>query len=357
MRNQRFITAATWFFLLLFPLHCLGQMENIQPVSERDHYRHPLQDRFYTENWNYHFVLDNGEFLSLTFAFSNLGVTSGSVVAQMTLSRPGLDPLIVKDELSQSSYSENPKTGVISMGADSISLNGNVTRLAFSKDGISADLTVRHLLPGFQVADGKTCINKEKGQFYTTFIEIPRADLEGTLTIKSLVKPVKGAGYMDHNYSNVLPTSYSSNWCSLRAFLKDYTISLLEFHFLPGAGGGRWALGYVADKEKLLGVSTNYEAAPVEIQGDKSCPIPAAFAVHFASGAIRIDGSFKSRDEYCCTQVLKDYNWAARKVLTPFVGNPLICRTRSNADLTLQLPDRTLHLEGPAYQGVVQLSN
>ncbi|MGA2402617.1 MAG: hypothetical protein ABSG91_13090, partial [Syntrophobacteraceae bacterium] len=91
-----------------------------------------MEDRFYTENWNYHVVLDTGEFLSLSFFLSNLGIISGSAGVQLTLSGPHCDPVIVKDELSLSQLNENRKAGTISIGSHSMTLKENLTRLIFS---------------------------------------------------------------------------------------------------------------------------------------------------------------------------------------------------------------------------------
>ena len=357
MKKAKVILAALWFLLIFIPFPCSAQPENIQPVSAQDHFSHPMEDRFYTENWNYHAMLDTGEFLSISFLLSNLGIISGTACVQLSLSSPHSDPVIVKDELSLSHLNEDRKAGTISIGSHSMTLEGNLTRLIFSKDGIKADLTIRPWIAGFQAGDGVTVIDKHKGQFYRTFIEIPRGDLEGALTVQGAARSVKGAVYMDHSISNVLPASYSSKWFSLRAFFPDYTVALLEFQYLPKAGGERWALGYVTDRNKVLGVSTGYRVDKSGAYQAKSCSAPANFAIGMSVGDIKLNGTFNTEELYCRTAVLDNYNWLARKVANSIAGNPVIFRFRSHADLLLTTPDRTSHLEGPAYSGIVSMGN
>lgn len=352
------VTAAAWLLVLIIPSLSPAQQVNVQAVSESDHFRHPMKDKYYTENWNYQVIQDSGELLSLSFSYSNLGVTSGSASVQFTLGRPGsAPPLTVRDEMNPSNYGENAQAGAILIGVHSIAVKDNVTRLIFSRKEVKLELTIHPWVSGFQVGDGVTMINKEKGEFYRTFIEIPRGDAEGTLTVQGVERPIKGAAYMDHTVSNILQIAYSSHWYSLRAFLQDYTVALLEFQYLPKAGGGRWALGYAANREKILGVSTDYKAEASGEYKDKSCTVPTGFAVQMSAGDILLNGSFQSREAYGCISVLESLNWVTRKLAGAFAGNPIVCRFLSNADLNLTIGNKAIHLEGPAYQGIVSMGN
>jgi len=357
MKKANVILAGLRFLLVFIPFQCYAQSGNIQPLIAQDHFSHPMEDRFYNENWRYHAILDTGEFLSVSFVLSNVGIISGSAGVQLSLSGPHFDPVIVKDELSLSDLKENRKAGTISIGSHSMTLKGNLTRLIFSKKGIKADLAIRPWIVGFQMGDGMTVINEDRGEFNRTFIEIPRGDLEGTLTVQGATRSVKGAVYMDHNVSNVLPTSYSSNWCSLRAFFPDYTVALVEFQYLPKAGGGRWALGYVTDRNKVLGISTGYRLDKSGAYKAKYCSTPTNFEIGMSVRDMKLNGTFNSEELYCCTAVFDNFNWLARKLANSLVGNPIICRFRSHADLLLTTPDQTLRLEGPAYLGIVTAGN
>jgi hypothetical protein len=349
--------AALWFSLILSCSPCFAQPENIRSVSPQDHFSHLRDDRFYTESWNYHIMLDTGELLSLAFVLSNLGIFSGYAGVQFTLSGTHCDPVIIKDELSLCHFKEDRSAGTISIGSQSIRTKGGLTYLTFSKDGIHADLTIHPWMAGVQVADGTTMINKEKGEFYRTFIEIPRGDLRGELTVRGAGRSVSGAVYMDHSVSNILPTAYSSDWYSLRAFFPDYTVALLEFQYLPKAGGGRWAIGYVTDRNKILAISTDYKVEKSGALRDKCCSMPNDFEVQMAVGDIRLNGSFQS-DELCCrSAVLDNRNWLARSIARSVAGNPVVFRFLSHADLLLTISDQSRHLKGPAYVGIVSMGN
>jgi hypothetical protein len=357
MKKANVILAALWFLLVFIPFQCSAQPENIQPVSAQDRFSHPMADWFYTENWNYHMMLDTGEFLSISFVLSNLGIISGSAVVLLTLSCPHSDPVIVKDELSLSHLNENRKTGTIAIGSNSMTRKGNLTRLVFSKKGIKADLTIHSWIAGFRIGDGTTVINKDKGEFYRAFIEIPRGDLEGILTVQGAARSVKGAAYMDHYVTNVLPASYSSNGYSLRGFFPEYTVILLELQYLPTVKGGRWALGYVTGRNKVLGISTDYRIDKSGAYKSKGYSAPTKFKIDMSAGDMKLNGTFNSEELYCRTPVLDVFNWLTRKVANSLAGNPIVFRFRSHADLILTTPDRTLHLEGPAYSGIVSMGN
>ncbi len=82
---SRTISSALFIYLLFTACLCFAELGNIQPVSVQDHFSHPMGSRFWTENWRYHAILDTGEFLSLSFVLSKLGIVSGAAGIQLTL--------------------------------------------------------------------------------------------------------------------------------------------------------------------------------------------------------------------------------------------------------------------------------
>jgi hypothetical protein len=350
--------AVGWLLIMMLPAPCFAQPGELRPLSEEDHFRHPMHDRFYTEGWNYHLMADTGEVLSLSYLFSNIGVTSGSAGVQFTWAKPGSDPVILKDQRSQSEFVADRKAGAIAIGPHCMVVQGHVTRLLFAAQGVRADLTLRAWMPGFQIGNGTTVINKDKGEFNRMFVEIPRGDFDGTVTLHGETWTVKGAVFMDHTLSNVLATSYSRYWYTLRAFFPDHTAIFVGFRYRPEAGGGRWDLGYVTDRKSILGVSTDCQVEPDgNYLGAKGSAMPTAFAVGLSEGDIQLNGTYQDAELYSTSSVLENLNWLVRKVATTFAGNPMIYRFRSHASLILQKSGETVHLEGPAYQAVVTMKN
>ncbi len=161
---------------------------------------------------------------------------------------------------------------------------------------------------------------------------------------------------MEHALNNVPATAYSRYWYSLRAFFPTHTAIFVGFRYLPGAGGEKWDLGYVTDRNRLLGASTACRVEPSgAYQGSKSGNVPSSFAVEMSEGDMRLSGTYQSMEMYSCTPVLQNMNWLLRKAITVFAGNPLIYRFRANATLFLQKPDHHIRLEGPACQAVVTM--
>jgi hypothetical protein len=357
--TQVFLTRmAALLCMVLWLTPCHARATDIRPLLAEDHFRHPMPDRFYTESWGAHFRADTGENLSISFLFSNVGVTSGSAGVQFTYAAPGSDAIILKDTRKQSEFKEDRQAGVISIGPHSIRSEGNSTHITFSAKGVRADFTLRPWMPGFTIGDGTTAINRDKAEFNRMFIEIPRGDFEGSLTIHGQTRSISGAVFMEHALNNVPATSYSRYWYSLRAFFPVHTVIFVGFRYLPGAGGERWDLGYVTDRNRLLGASTACRVEPSgAYQGSKSGNVPSSFAVEMSEGDVRLSGTYQSMEMYSCTPVLQNMNWLLRKAITVFAGNPLIYRFRANATLFLQKPDDHIRLEGPAYQGVVTMKD
>jgi len=195
-----------------------------------------------------------------------------------------------------------------------------------------------------------------KGQFHHFFVEIPRGDFEGTLTMNGEQRDIKGAVYMDHAFTNAPATSFSSRWYSLRAFYPEHTVALLEFQFLPETGLSRWALGYATDSRSIIGVSRDYIFESSEPYRDTNgCLIPQAYEINMLLGDSQLKGTYESQGLYCRNAVLGNLNWLVRKLVKTFAGDPIVYRYRSDTALVLKTPVREIPLIGPAFHEVLIL--
>lgn len=343
---------SAWLFVFLLVFPPVVRAIEVRPLAVEDHFRHMMKDKFYTESWNYHFMTDTGELLSLSLALSNIGITSGSAGMQFTWIEPGSDPIVAKQDFDLKDFREDRQAGIISIGSCSMKAVEGLVRLTFSADA-QADLMIHPWMSGFQVGDGTTAIGNSPDKFLRFFVEIPRGDFEGTVSLHGVSRRVKGAVYMEHMVGNILAPSYSKHWYSLRAFFPRHTAVFTEFQYLPAYGGGRWALGYVTGNDRVLGASTDYKLEPSGVSEDKGVKVPDRFAVEMSAGDIRLTGTYTSIGRYGCTPVFENLGWLKRTIAAAMVGEPIVCRFRSQASLFLQMPDERLHLEGPAYQGVV----
>lgn len=351
-------------FILLFalatmhPLCALGENIEIRPLSSEDHFQHPMREKSYMESWNYHLLTESGRTLIVSFLVSNIGIVGGTAGVQLTWADPDSSPVIRNDRCRAADLKEQRTKGIIRIGKHTAELAGDTTRVCFDSKNLTANLTIRSCVPGFKIVDGKTFIKDKTGKYYRFFVEIPRGTFNGTITVAGKTQAISGSAYMDHSVSNIVSSSFSSHWTSIRAFFPEYTVSLMEFSFLPELGGGRWAFGYVANDKQLLGVSKDFVLESISFcAGEKKTRVPSGFHIQMTLGGHRLDGTCKNIALYCSTPILGDLNWFARKLASVFAGNPMVYRFLSNAEFSLKTNSETRELKGFASQTYIQMKN
>lgn len=92
-------------------------------------------------------------------------------------------------------------------------------------------------------------------------------------------------------------------------------------------------------------------------RGNKEDSVPSAFSLQMPLNGMDLKGGFTNSQPYCSMPVLGRINWVARKLLNAFVGNPMIYRFVSRADLSLQGRTRTTKLSGLAAQTFIRIKN
>lgn len=342
----------------IHPPCALGETIDMRPLANEDHFQHPMREKSYMESWNYHFLTESGQTLIISFLVSNIGVVGGTAGVQLTWAEPDSDPVIRNDRRRAADFEEQRTKGIIRIGKHTTEFADDTTRVCFDSKDLTANLSIRSWMQGFKIGDGKTLIKNKTGKYYQLFVEIPRGNFNGTIAIAGKTHAISGAVYMDHSVSNIVSSSFSSHWTSIRAFFPKCTVSVMEFSLLPELGGGRWALGYVTDDKRLLGVSTDFIFEPTSFcADDKKTRIPSGFRIQMALGGYRLDGTCKSETLYCSTPILGDLNWFARKLASVFAGNPIVYRFLSDAEFSLKKDSETTELKGLASQTYIQMKN
>jgi hypothetical protein len=343
-------------WMVFLPLPVGAETPVIRPVEAVDHFQHPSGGDFYAESWNFQFLTNSQDMIYLAFVASRVGILSGSAGIDFTWAMSDGDEISLNDERELSDLVEDRAAGLITIGPHSMKTQGQSTRMVVSSRRLKADISIRSWVPGFKIKDGKLDVNPKKGHFHFFFVEIPRGDFQGTLTIDGKEQEVMGSVYMDHSFTNVPATAFSSRWYSLRAFYPEHTVALTEFQYLPETGHSRWALGYVADSRGVIGVSTQYTLVPSgSFNNDDGCAIPQTYTVHMDAGDVELSGTYENQTLYCRKPILGDLNWVIRKMVTTFTGDPVVYRFRSGTSFVLKTPEAEIPLVGPALSAAIVL--
>ena len=207
-------------------------------------------------------------------------------------------------------------------------------------DEIYLHLTFHTLTPGWRPGTGRVLFGEDREKFYDVVVQAPRARAEGVLKLgKGETIDLDGMGYVDHCYSNILPTDQAVNWYTLRAFGEKYTVNYLEFVTPEKYGSTRLPWLMVTDDEKILYATT---AVTLEtsnfVRDDKvGYSYPMDFDLKVDDGRFKLTGSVRSKVLIERFDIFSDINFALRTLAKAFFSRPITYRFLSDYDVTFEL--------------------
>jgi len=321
------------------------------PTTMQDWVRHPHSEKYYQESWTTILRSQEGLILYLNFIYTNLGVFSGSTAVNASLALPGKTAKFYRYDYKTKDFSQDAATGRIQIARSSMTLaNGKDVTIAVAEKGFGLDLRLTGWMPGVKHHTGRLCLRDGCKELVDHYVHVPRASVQGTLTLGGQTIPITGDAYLDHMVQNVLGTDYSTRWYTMRYFAPGHTVAFLVWDSPEDLGRERIIRYFATDREKILTFGTQFElktdAARKDPKGHTydtrfvfSAP-PTASGWSF-SGEAR-GGRLHDRDA-----LTERLSWAERQVVGLVAGNPVFYRLEGKAQVTLGGPGgQTVPLDG-----------
>jgi len=321
----------------------------LNPITARDWLRHPHRDRYYQESWTAILGTADGHVLYVSFLYTNLGVVKGSTAVNVSLTRPGKMATVYRFDHKTSDYAEDAAAGRVAVGPNSMTLKGTDIRIRVQEPGFSLDLTGKGWMTGAKLHSGRVWVGTGKKQWVDTYVHLPRADFEGTLTVDGSELALRADGYVDHMVQNVLPTDYSSRWWTLRLFSPDHTLAFLVYQTPKELGSARSVMLLATDRKRIVAFDNALELTEVHTRpGPKGVHRYAdhiSFAGKGKGWALR--GTLKAKRLHDRDAVLERLSWVERKVAGLVAGGrPVIYRLLATPDVQLSVGGAPVKLGG-----------
>lgn len=205
--------------ILLFsfmPAAAEGQVRNpegsLQPTEASDIWPQTLEGSHFNEFWTYHFFLNDGIKMHITFSAANFGSLKDPVTGvrisvfnfdgeTYQISREySLERLIQDEERFRFQVSEDREVWFEGALPDE-----HRVHVETGKGGLSfnIDMEFSHIAEGAKWANGLYAIGTEPVGIYT---HIPYAEVQGRVEINGVSKQLSGTAYMDHTFQNETTT-------------------------------------------------------------------------------------------------------------------------------------------------------
>ncbi len=299
----------------------------MSPTTPADWLRHPCDDKTYQESWTVIARSTEGHVMYVTFIYTNLGVVSGSAGVNVSLTMPGGQARQLRFDHSTGDFAQDPGSGTISMGPDSLSLSRGKGKLVVAEPGLRLELGFEAWTKGVKFHTGRVYFDADRSEWADTFFHVPRATFSGELTFRGRKVGIRGDLYIDHVVQNVLGTSYSTRWWTVRVFDPGHTVSLLVYRTPKALGGGLVSRALVTDRHRVLLLTDRVELRPSGLRRDpKGHLYTTRIDFSFSGPGVRVSGHAVAKRVHERNAILERLSWVERKVAGLVAGNPIMYR-------------------------------
>ena len=193
--------------------------EGLSPDEDADHY---CSEGDFFEWWYFDAAFENG--------YQLVAILHSSLFNAVD-HKPTVDVRITPPDRASTGASERYTRAVYRAAADhcDVQIAGcraaveshNRYTLRLRQAGLSADLVYESRLPGWRPGTGYLLADGASGHFFKWVVPVPRAVVTGTLTMSGQTMEVRGVGYHDHNWGNLVLGDAFSHWYWGRCFAGD----------------------------------------------------------------------------------------------------------------------------------------
>jgi len=205
----------------LFPDGGKVLLPPFDPAEDGDHYQ-PETNFF--EWWYFDAAFEDGSYLITILHSSLFNTIDHKPVLEIRYYPPEGPPLIAIGRFDRSTYYASPDRCWVKINDNLACDEGDHYRLSLYQGPLEVELTFWPELPGWKAGTGHLFADPDSGHHFDWVVPLPRARVEGTLTVAGQQRNVVGLGYHDHNWGNVYLPAAFSRWTWGRVQSDNYTL-------------------------------------------------------------------------------------------------------------------------------------
>ena len=172
---------------------------HLEPAEDGDHYQ---PEPNFIEWWYFDAAFEDGSHL-VAILHSNLFTVHADLPAVDLRYYPSEGPSVAAiGHFDRAAYSASSDRCHVKIG-DCLAVDeGDRYWLSLRQEPLAAELTFWPQLPGWKAGTTHLFADPASGHYFNWVVPVPRARVEGTLTVAGHRRRVAGVGYHDHNWGN-----------------------------------------------------------------------------------------------------------------------------------------------------------
>jgi hypothetical protein len=246
------------------------------------------------EWWYFDAELHDGSILALTYLTNPFFPASGELTPTLyaNLVLPSAEPISTISAIAAEEFAASRDGCDVRMGPNWV--RGDLRRYELHAElpEFSADLVFTGVLPPTRVGTGLVRYGEDGRAYLGWLVPMPRATVEGTLTIAGETRSVRGTGYRDRNWGNVPFVDTLREWYWGRAHLGDYSIVFFELRTLPAYGEARVPMFILGRGDQVLLATGRNAEMRIEREGQEggyAVPEQAAYVWSDGPDQVRLE--------------------------------------------------------------------
>ena len=307
-----------------------------------DEGQNPQKGLGYLEVWAFWTKCTDGMVVIAQFIVSNTGFQNGFPGYNITILPPDGNAFNVFKEFDADTFSAS------SDGLDVRFTNTHIGgrhpnyQVKVTDPNLALDLKFKALSPGLRLGgDGAVRFGKKQEDFYKIVLLAPEADVTGSVSFGGATHAINGWGYADHMTQNVLTTSFSRRWTSIR--FHNHELSLTHSGMIPSKHYTEPYIGQttVIEKNKIRHVSFRAALTDLNPRTDPTSkyPIPKGISLKLDDPGCSIRLVVQNPQWFERIEVLGRLNPVTRKIIGSFFARPFIYRFNAKASATIDWGD------------------
>jgi hypothetical protein len=188
--------------------------------------RHDSANRDYFEWWYFDMAFADGSWLVVVFYAALFNVGDRRPTLDVRYYPPQGERTMAIERFTSQDIDVDPDPFRVRLGQSWVIEEENAYHLHVQVGALAADLMLRPELPGWRVGSGRLFADVARDAYFHWVIPMPRARVEGRLTLNGNTHPVVGVGYHDHNWGNVYLPNVFRGWTWGRLWGDEWALVL-----------------------------------------------------------------------------------------------------------------------------------
>ena len=347
---------ATLFGLFLIAFAQLAAADaQAQPVNPQgsltmlgpdDIWARTLSGSHFNEFWTWHFFMEDGMLVTITFSAANFGNLKAPVTG-VRVSVVGLDNQTwqLTREFPIEELIQDRDTGLFQLREGrEVWFKGRLPdtmqlRVDTTKDGVryNIHLSLDDIQPGFKLGDGIYRIGSEEIGIFT---HIPFARANGFVEVNGIRREVRGTAHMDHTFQNQTTTRLMDSGYRFIHHRDKQNWDVL-FFFLPSGERNNRTIGHhltsANGQADMFAVHSIERMNTARLHGKRVASEAELMLMH-PGGTIKTIQLNRTRDMERFS-MLSELSWVERRVARTFLGGEVL---EFRGEASLRLPNRVV---------------